>query len=1261
MELHDDFTLTKTLEISGIEVFIQSAPGHRYALDGGNAVRVLTITNNSDVTLHNVVVRNGSGMSYSSNNPIHGGGIYARSSSVTIDGSTQVNNNKAFVGSGIFITHSSNLFLGGNAQVDNNTAYYGTVVSNKNCEVIVSGNAQINSNSASMGGGLVTFAGGTISIGGSARIHHNSAEKNDFNPSGISINLSEDEHSNQVLGGMNGVGGGLVNYSSGTISIGDNAEVSSNTAANGGGVIIIMSGSITIGDNAKVSGNAANFGGGGSTFGGGSITIGDNAEVSGNTAGFGGGLATLLGGTITLAGKATIHDNHASVTYLGEDTVISELEASIIGYGGGIAIFDENMEIAYSGLSIAADAEVSFYGNTADVRYRLSEDGAPTDAATNFVGTVKSISTDYKEIDGYTYNDLVFNNYDIAYADGVAYYYIHYNANGGQGDMESQEVNDDAYNNGLILTPNAFTPPTDRPTAIFGGWALDPEDYGSYMNLVPDEFELSANDLMSIGRSITLYAIWLGPYTITYDANGAVEDEGAAPEAAEYVHGAGATIAGNTDGLVKVGYKFAGWNTAADGTGAHCKAGLEIDAMTDDLTLYAEWEQDTTPYTLTYDENGDDVTGTVPTAVSGLEYNAKVTLSGADGLAKTKAVFGGWNTEPNPTADNPGKHYNAGDPIRVTADTTLYAQWLGPYTVTYDGNDNDAGSAPVDSNEYVHNTEVTLATGEGLIKTGYTFTGWTDEDGTHYAAGEQLYITANLELYAEWTVNSDTFSVSYDDNDATAGTAPIDTTAYAYNEYVTLATNTGGLIKTGYTFTGWTDEDDNHYDAGEQLYITANLELYAEWTATSETFNISYDDNSATAGTAPTDDTAYAYNAYVTLASNTDLIKTGYTFTGWTDEDGTHYAAGAQLYITANLELSAQWTPNGAITYYTVKFLDWNGSVLGSQEVAEGDGATAPTTNPSRTGYTFVGWNPADFSNITSDLEVRAQYRINDTTNNGGNNGNNGGNNNGGDNGGSDTGNGDTGNNGEGNGNDDTGNGNGNDTDNGDTGNSGDDTGNSDTGNDNGTGNGSGNSGNGDGNVNSGNSGGSDTAGGTTNATDTPEPDDEPVIEEPAETPESDDSETIVESSDTPKSGRSLIAAAVQQGIPVFFGGKTDAEGNIIGSGGIPLVAPDGFKSWSITNMAFAASGLLLAIISLLRLFARRKEEEGADGQRTFKTSWFITGVAFAAAGIVLFFLTEDVRLGAVVVDAWSVACAAAFAAEAVALRLARPAKRQRP
>lgn len=62
-----------------------------------------------------------------------------------------------------------------------------------------------------------------------------------------------------------------------------------------------------------------------------------------------------------------------------------------------------------------------------------------------------------------------------------------------------------------------------------------------------------------------------------------------------------------------------------------------------------------------------------------------------------------------------------------------------------------------------------------------------------------------------------------------------------------------------------------------------------------------------------------------------------------------------------------------------VIFKDWDGTIIKVDSVYIGQSATAPA-NPTRTGYNFIGWDN-DFSRITEDLVVTAQYEMGESTN----------------------------------------------------------------------------------------------------------------------------------------------------------------------------------------------------------------------------------------------------------------------------------------
>ena len=86
----------------------------------------------------------------------------------------------------------------------------------------------------------------------------------------------------------------------------------------------------------------------------------------------------------------------------------------------------------------------------------------------------------------------------------------------------------------------------------------------------------------------------------------------------------------------------------------------------------------------------------------------------------------------------------------------------------------------------------------------------------------------------------------------------------------------------------------------------------------------------------------------------------GYIFIGWDKEFG---------YITDTMTVTARY----AIAR-TVTFVDWDGTVLSTQVVADGNSATAPEV-PEREGYTFTGWD-VEFTSVTENITVTAQYDI---------------------------------------------------------------------------------------------------------------------------------------------------------------------------------------------------------------------------------------------------------------------------------------------
>jgi uncharacterized repeat protein (TIGR02543 family) len=165
---------------------------------------------------------------------------------------------------------------------------------------------------------------------------------------------------------------------------------------------------------------------------------------------------------------------------------------------------------------------------------------------------------------------------------------------------------------------------------------------------------------------------------VTYNDNGATG--GNVPiDAASYVAGATVTVLGNSGSLVKTGYTFTSWNTAANGSGTPRAAGTSMTMGSANVILYAIWTLIPT-YSVAYNGNGSDG-GAVP--VDGASYPAggTVTVLGQGSLTHSTGFFVGWNT----AADGSGTNYSAGNTFTMgAANKILFAMWVTMTGTTID-------------------------------------------------------------------------------------------------------------------------------------------------------------------------------------------------------------------------------------------------------------------------------------------------------------------------------------------------------------------------------------------------------------------------------------------------------------------------------------------------------------------------------------------------------------------------------------------------
>ena len=201
-----------------------------------------------------------------------------------------------------------------------------------------------------------------------------------------------------------------------------------------------------------------------------------------------------------------------------------------------------------------------------------------------------------------------------------------------------------------------------------------------------------------------------------------------------------------------------------------------------------------------------------------LEIGASITLPDAAGMGATYLNSGinidGWyNDNPRYEPSESGERVKE---LQRSGKQSLVASYKAdPVRIEIDANGGVGGSG----SQTVHKgTTVTL---ESPTKEGHLFTGWEDEKGNSYPAGEdgkvKITVTGDMTLTAVWKVR--TFTVTYVLLDGKTRTETA-----AYGKTVTLVEEP----RTGYTFVGWKD-GENVYRAGETITVTENKTLTAEW------------------------------------------------------------------------------------------------------------------------------------------------------------------------------------------------------------------------------------------------------------------------------------------------------------------------------------------------------------------------------------------------------------------------------------------------
>jgi uncharacterized repeat protein (TIGR02543 family) len=436
-------------------------------------------------------------------------------------------------------------------------------------------------------------------------------------------------------------------------------------------------------------------------------------------------------------------------------------------------------------------------------------------------------------------------------------------------------------------------------------------------------------------RNITLSAEWTGlVYTITYATTNGTGSPSRTTDSFTF---GGTPISLPTAGtLVRPGYTLVGWaETSTTLVGTY--------SPTASVTLQPVWSA--TTQTFTFDING--ATGTTPATGSYTTGGSAVTAPAQGDLVKPGFTFAGWSDGAN--------NYSAGDPIIGEVNKNLTARWVAAsYPITYSiGVVN--GVAVTENVGLPSGTSVTygvttsLAAPETLTVTDsnnavYAFGGWSDGVNTYRANSNFVMGPTAMNLTALWLR---LYEVRYYMN---GGTDPGMTQGVLYQDQAVVTIDSLTPTKIGYTFAGWSTQSGQ--SASGTYTIDANNYLfYASWNINSYSLGFA-----ATGGNTTPSPVTANFATYTTLPSATAIARSGYSLTGWSI-GATAYAPGAQYQFGAASETAtAIWTPTvQTITIDLAQGVSNTPISVASKSI--GETFTAPSTIPTRTGYTFTGWN----------------------------------------------------------------------------------------------------------------------------------------------------------------------------------------------------------------------------------------------------------------------------------------------------------------
>ena len=376
----------------------------------------------------------------------------------------------------------------------------------------------------------------------------------------------------------------------------------------------------------------------------------------------------------------------------------------------------------------------------------------------NYKAELQSYNSNAWASDG---SDWLYTESDPTYFSVVQQAYtVSYDANGGSGAPSAQTKTYDV----------ALTLSTSKPTRtgyVFLGWAT---------SATATSAQYQPGESYTANADVTLYAVWVKSYTVSYDANGGT----GAPNSQTKVQGQTLTLSATRP--TRPCHVFIGWATSATATTAQYQPGGSFTTNAN-TTLYAVWEEGTQSEWSTTRPTGVDES--MIEEKTQYRYRDKVTATSNQGnpsdwtLIGSHVEYGSWSGNQTTTTEP-----TESDTLRIV-DQYVSAYNYFHYCCNYYDGCYNVDSIPYGDTSSTHHHTTSTSSALPVCSIG-------DVGGQQPYGGSGSGAPVCSSNFYVWFLDSVTYTYVYQERTAT--------TVYEY-------------------WTGWSDWSDTVYTASDSRQV----------------------------------------------------------------------------------------------------------------------------------------------------------------------------------------------------------------------------------------------------------------------------------------------------------------------------------------------------------------------------------------------------------------------------------------------------------